>query len=339
MISSNHIEITRDAFDDIPVQLSRKAINLITTANTDSDDSSCTEGAWLAQHFSRQDPNSSDYSIKCAIKFREFTKELICEEALTILEGENPFPNSKFVPLTDFPNSNINFLLYCIGRAMHNVQDFYAHSNWIWFEGNDANGWGFIENSLRNRQYVIREMKNLDSKKDTYKYETGNVKLSAWSNIFEEAMTVTFDRTFTTKIRAEAHKTMLLTKHCKHKNLNLDSSYTKASNAFKRLYNQTGYSVAAKHAKTDTIKFWEELLANQTVGYVVKKYLTQDGSYGLNAEICKGAIDDIKDKLIVELRNKFAYEIKVKMKDIARFSQPAPDKDYVPYKPPEFIDY
>jgi len=280
MNSYNHKVITAAALKGCGLQNS--AINLICTANIDSDNSKFTKGNWLSQHFSRQPEVTGDHtkSIELSIQFRETAEKLIeaqLENLASIILRDTPTKFDKEL-CNDF-----DYLLYCMGRACHNVQDFYAHSNWVWLraeESQTCRPWSFTKNELKGLR-----LSTWGEAREIYEYLTGFILTR-------------------TKKAAEKIKDKILKENCIHGELNLDCLHTKACFAYHKLYKRWGYDVAQEVAKNATITFWGAITGSSVAKDVVP-YLEKHSPSNMQAVAQGGAFGKYKD-----MRKRFTEDMK-----------------------------
>jgi hypothetical protein len=112
MFRDNHRRITQDALAGSGLQPG--ALEFVVRSNMDSDDDSnglCGAG-FMPQHF--QNVGDNRQSFRFAM---DFIQNALNVGARYIVRDGSPY-----------------FGLYFFGRATHCVQDFYAHSNWIFIK-------------------------------------------------------------------------------------------------------------------------------------------------------------------------------------------------------------
>ena len=112
MFRDNHRRITQDALAGSGLQPS--ALEFVVRSNMDSDDDSngLSAAGFMPQHFQNIGDNRLSFGLSMAF----------IENALNV--------GAKYIVSDGSPY----FGLYFFGRAIHCVQDFYAHTNWIFIK-------------------------------------------------------------------------------------------------------------------------------------------------------------------------------------------------------------
>lgn len=222
MWRGNHARITREALRG--EGLKKQTLEFIVGSNRDADDSP-TGSHHIPQHFQNNTNDlDSARSIVNADAFRfkamHNARKLICEGG----------------------QENITNGLYFLGRALHCIQDFYAHSNWIFLRQPSDVWYGNIYPDLylcyltpRGNQWLNLQKPLCNEKK---KY-----------NIKEK------------KDRKEWLET-IKSKPVYHPDIHLDIERSWASRCYKMLFEDqphNGYTTAKTLAILHTIKVWDEL--------------------------------------------------------------------------------
>ncbi len=253
MHAVNHKEITRNALirdtQGTHRALKSGALDLIRYGNADSDDApSCK--SLEAQHFQNVDHTyHSESSIDKALDFFATAYAIACKH---VRNGD------------DFNNMMLG--LYSLGRALHCLQDFYAHSNWI-FLNHDIGLWRFERTYLdpqshENKLFLCylspRATQNFDHKpwvpEDINRGIT-EPKYTGSKLHFKKAKKLSYKNE---EDRAEwLYEIMLGPVY--HPDLHVDVSFSWASECYKRLFDDhKGYFKAKSLAVEHTSNVWTE---------------------------------------------------------------------------------
>jgi hypothetical protein len=142
MFGPNHDTITTEALK--PAGLKTRTRNFIVVANNDSDSRRSRGMTHIPQHFQNSGDNIA--SINAGL---DFFKEAMGLAILLVVRGGS---------------EDLTKGLYCFGRALHCIQDFYAHSNWVVLDP-PKQVWGYGTDPKLKVCYVTRPgfgLTNLD---------------------------------------------------------------------------------------------------------------------------------------------------------------------------------
>lgn len=254
MHAVNHKEITWNALirdtQGTGRTMKTGALDLIRYANADSDDApSCKSNP--PQHFQNlSHTDNSEASIENALSFFQCAYDRACEY---LRNG-----NDKEKLATG---------LYLLGRAFHCIQDFYAHSSWIFID-KKIGVWGYKTrrlnlNTAENELYLCYLTPRPDQ----------NVIHIPWV-LQDRRRAHSRSWLFTTKLNMlsrsdrEEWRTEVLRAPVYHPDLHVDVSFSWASECYKKLFgSEKGY-------------FKAKALATEHTGYIWNKFKNDIGPDG-----------------------------------------------------------
>lgn len=232
MVPKRHRKITKSALASVFNE--KSALELIIYANQQSDEIKYWSAGWKRQHFSLNPNQGQVASIRNAKSFYDNIARNI--NNLAHLMRTKGIRNPLF----------FDAILYSLGRACHCIQDFYAHSNWVWLS--------YVENEEEyniNKQYDIwdQDIRNPKLKISLY---AGHIKEGLAKGVvrrkYNEQDTL---RLFILKP----------IKPVKHWRMNLDDHGTVADRLYHKYTGAWGYKVAQNLAKEHTTKYWRWAIA------------------------------------------------------------------------------
>ena len=219
MIGKYHTSITNEALGD---KLNGYAVNYVDKGNTDSDQlrnkiAGISDGYDLsAQHFNKT-------SLENCEKFLKDAQEVVVDDFIQAANsnGDDEYYEQAF---------------YDLGRLVHNIQDFYSHTNWI--------------------NYNSDELWNEDVKKPNLEknqeLKTGNY--TAFSQYIDEINPFyVYDLSSNYDLYYESDADM------SHYGLNKDEPDTIADRLYEEKYGVSGFTKAADLARAHTLKKWEDV--------------------------------------------------------------------------------
>jgi hypothetical protein len=238
MWRGNHALITRDALKQ--ENLEKSTVEFIVGANRDSDDRS--KGKHHApQHFQKYDDRGkSDISIQIALSF--FNEALTTAIDCVKRHGDEDIVNG----------------LYSLGRALHCIQDFYAHSNWIFLKASPKDIWlGSVPHNL----YLCYL---------TPGWMTQNIDHKPWVPQFHKKKRLSYKNEEDRKEWLH----IILSEPVYHPDIHLDRANSWASNCYERLFKEepkNGYYTAKALAIKHTVEVWNTF--KQKIGHEGRRAL------------------------------------------------------------------
>lgn len=238
MIRPTHESITVKALttkplssDSINVDFNSSTLNLIeeSNINADSKKSRAAKGYKVdAQHFNNE-------SIEDCTKFLKKTEQVVIDDFI------------KAAKISDDNKDDESYMqaFYDLGRLMHVIQDFYAHSNWINQTGNEVKTW--------NESATNPKINNPEKLK-TGKYNTvAEWFQKRWHEIHPSS---------SKKLKEGKNydETYVETSNQSHFILNKDKSGTIADKAFEAKTGASGFDLACKDATQHSTEKWQEIL-------------------------------------------------------------------------------
>ena len=267
MIGKYHSQITTEALNS---SFNDNALNYIEKGNLDSDNlrrkiPDITDGFDLsAQHFNKA-------SLEKCDDFLEKAEDVVVDDFIQAAKAKGEDADEYYEQA-----------FYDLGRLVHNIQDFYSHSNWvnlnqdeIWNEdikNPNING----ENKLKTGEYSYFSQ-FIDKINPFYKWFAAK----NYEDMYEGTSTVS------------------------HYGLNKDEPNTIADRIYKEKYGTSAFDLAEDFATAHTKEKWEE------INSALREELTTTEYNNLSREIANFNLteDDFNNNL-QDLRKNFNEDMK-----------------------------
>lgn len=252
MWGNNHKKITREALNYAAPNLNETALEFISEANVDSDSHM---GRYAPQHFQEKWRPSITFfnrTIKGAIRFA-YSKE-------------------------DFTSA-----FYFLGRAFHNLQDFYAHTNWVFYNWKADKLWnGKIDHNIKLSTMTPwdRQVDNLHNFR----------RLERWS-----------------KKSSQKYFEKIRTQSLPHPDMQLDVEDSFASKLYRdEKKGNSGYEQARRFARAHTAMYWITFI-NDVKKYASKKNKNQKKLLGMiyNHKPNMGELKKCRYKFVTNLHRSY----------------------------------
>lgn len=271
MIGKYHIAITNDALGN---HFNNSALEYVTKGNLDSDKLrlnifGITDGYDLsAPHFNKTSKEECKNFLDCA-------QEVVTDDFVQAAKSDEE---------EDYAQA-----FYDLGRMIHNIQDFYSHSNWINLTEGEEKIWNEdIENP------------NVDNPQNfkTGSYSYVSQFLDKINPFYESYLKENYDDLYAGS------------SDISHYGLNKDNPGTIADEIYKERTGDSGFELAKSDATLHTEKKWKEIEAD------LKETLSESEYKKLNQKMAEfDASQEDYDKDLNNLRGNFNDDMKVEDKE------------------------
>lgn len=267
MIGKYHTSITNEALGS---SFNGYAINYIEKGNIDSDElrdykTGITDGYDLsAQHFNKT-------SLEDCNDFLEDAQEVVIEDFIQAAKANSSEEDELYAQA-----------FYDLGRLVHNIQDFYSHTNWInlnqdelWNESIENPNVGNPENFKTGDYSYFSQF--LDKINPFYKsYLSAN-----YEDLYEGSSSIS------------------------HHGLNKDEPGTISDELYEKKYGESGFTLASDMAREHTVQKWEE------IDSILKESLSEEEYENLNKKMIEfDSTQESFDENIDTMRQNFNTDMK-----------------------------